>query len=277
MRDCLKLLNEPNSSICVGLDPDLSKIPNEYKNLPPFEAVSRFLTEIIEITSKYASAYKLQKAFFDLYDGTKLLKDAISTIHKSAPDAPAIVDCKIGDIENTMHAYLRNIFQNCNADGIVINPYMGQEVFHAFSNYSDRGIAVLVRTSNPGANIIQDIPVKSETKKREEPLWSYILDRVVSDWNKNRNMIPVLSEHASLERIRERIPSDMPILYAGVGAQGGDLTKIRCLFNQKDSGVIVNSSRAILYPYNSTDKDWRDKVEQSIRGLHYSISKVKRK
>lgn len=273
MRPCLELLNDPNSGICVGLDPDISKIPSEYQSLPPHKAISRFLNEIIEITSRHATAFKLQKAFFELYEQPLLLKETIATIHKTAPNAPAIVDCKIGDIENTMRAYLENILRKCDADGIVINPYMGWEVFNALSDFPDRGIAVLVRTSNPGAGIIQDVPVKP----KGDPLWSYVLEVLVANWNNNKNIIPVLSGYVDPERIRKIIPDNMPILYAGIGAQGGELTQITPLFNSKGSGVIVNSSRAITYPYESSDENWRDRVEESIFRMKYEISALKPK
>ena len=272
MRDCLNNLNEPGKVICVGLDPDLSKIPLEYQSLPPKEGISRFLREIVQITAGYAVAFKLQKAFFDLYGGSLLMKKVIEDIRHYKPDSPVFIDGKIGDVENTMKAYLQNIFQDCNADGIVINPYMGQDVFNALSDYPDRGIAVLVRTSNSGAGIIQDVPVLSG--KNTEPLWSYILDRVVHDWNASRNMIPILSEHANGD-IREKIPDDMPILYAGVGIQNGDLRKICKLYNSKGGGVIVNSSRAILYPYDPGNPKWRDKVYTSIKKLYADIEVTK--
>ena len=214
-----------NTLLCCGLDPDLSKLPHDYSlsNLKDDERIIEFLRQIVDITSKYVCAYKIQKAFFDKFPfGHNHLKEIIAYIHKNHAGIPIILDCKIGDIDNTMKVYLDNIFGNLQADGVVVNPYMGDDVMVPLAQYPDKAIVVLVKTSNPGGKIVQDVELKEG-----HPLWQHILQLTVGRWNSANNMIPVVSSTVGLnmKNIREMIPDNMPILLAGVGAQG-DLIQI---------------------------------------------------
>ena len=263
MNSNLENLVGKTSGVCVGLDPDPSKLPIE------FEArVLPFLQEIVNLTSSKACAYKIQKAFFDVLDGgSKTLSDVVSYIKEKTPSTPIILDCKIGDIDNTMQAYVENVFDKLKVDAVVVNPYMGHDVFSQFDSYSDRGIVTLIRTSNEGASVIQDAKLENG-----QSVWSYMLDVAVSQWNKNGNLIPVLSGYANLKDVRERIPDEMPILYAGVGAQGGTLEGVKYLFNSQGGGVFVNSSRGILYSYERDDPNWRDSVVKAASKLAAEIN-----
>jgi orotidine 5'-phosphate decarboxylase subfamily 2 len=271
MRVRLNRINEHGTGVCLGLDPAIEKMPVEFSKLSPSEAIICFLKEVVSITHSRVSAYKVQKAFLDLYGGPELLKEIIRIIRLKTEEVPVFVDCKVGDTENTMKAYLRNIFDNADADAIVINPYMGTDIFTALKEYSDRGIAVLIRTSNKNANVIQDVPVT----KSMIPFWKYILNYAITNWNENNNLIPVLSEHCVEEKIRENIPDNMPILYAGVGAQGGNLSKISCLFNKKRKGIIVSSSRALIYPYPPDEQQWKKKISEALEKLCTHIHNIR--
>jgi len=129
-----KLLNamqERNSLVCVGLDPDYGKFPTaapeRWGNAE--KRVLHFLREVIHITAPYVCSYKVQKAFFDGWDsGHELLRQTIGYVHTHYPTIPVFLDCKIGDIDNTMGAYMANIFDNLRADGVLLNPYMGDDV-----------------------------------------------------------------------------------------------------------------------------------------------------
>lgn len=224
------------SLLCVGLDPDKNKIP-------PGLAPAFFLQQVINITSNFVCAYKLQKAFFDLLPGEGTLKNTISYIHTKG--IPAIIDCKIGDIENTMEAYMTNIFGKLEADGVVVNPYMGNEVMDFAKRYPTKIFVVLIRTSNEGAKIVQDVPIIDG-----RPLWQYMLDLAVNKWDGSHNIVPVISSTAGLnmKAVRKLIPQDMPILLAGVGAQGGSFKGLHDLLNDERTNVFVNSSRGVLYP-----------------------------
>jgi orotidine-5'-phosphate decarboxylase len=213
-----------------------------------------------------------QKAFFDLLPGGhEVLKGIVNYIHQTHPGTPVLIDCKIGDIDNTMTAYVESLFGSINADGIVVNPYMGDDVFAPLVELKDKAIVVIVKTSNVSGGIVQDAQLRDGRL-----LWQYILDLVVNRWNKDGNMIPVLSSTVSMDmkKIRPLIPDDMPILLAGVGAQGGNYNDLRHLLNSESSGVFVNSSRGLLYP-TSTDP-WRVSIETAAVATKEALNRARR-
>lgn len=272
-----KLLNRMYSAgtlLCVGLDPDTRKLPAEILAQPITieEKVYTFLCGVVDVTIQHVCAYKVQKAFFDLLPGGHdVLKHTIAYIHELDSSVTVVIDCKIGDIDNTMEAYTANLFGNMKADGIVVNPYMGTDVISPLMEHSDKAIVVLAKTSNPGGGVIQDL-----TLNNGQRLWEFILDQIVGPWNRNSNMIPVLAATAGLDMsaYRTRIPDQMPILLAGVGAQGGDMHDIRGLLNEQSSGVFVNSSRGILYA--NVHPSWKVSVEVAVINLKCALNSVRR-
>lgn len=262
-RKSMELLHQTmisnDSLVCCGLDPDVSKIPTEFSGISsPEERVRAFLRTIVNLTGPHICAYKAQKAFFDIFpDGHALLKEIISYIHERFPNIPVFVDAKIGDVGNTMDIYLQNILDELDADGVVVNPYMGDDILRPFESLPDKAAIILVKTSNPDAAVVQDVLLQSG-----KPLWKHILELTVNRWNKAGNMIPVIASTADtdLSDVRRIIPDSMPVLFAGYGVQGGTTKHFRQLLDSTDRGIFVNSSRGLLYPYNSTDEGWRDKV-----------------
>lgn len=129
---------------------------------------------------------------------------------------------------------------------------------------------MLVRTSNPGAAIVQDLLLADG-----RPLWHHVLDMVVERWNAGSNLIPVLSSTADIDmsEVRKVVPDIMPILFAGFGAQGGSLKHFRQLLDSKKRGVFVNSSRGLLYPYEPHEKDWRDKISAATVSLKETLNR----
>jgi len=263
-----------NSLVCCGLDPDLSKFPFEILNSSASNQVLGFLCTVVDITIPHVCAYKIQKAFFDIFDdGHSILCEIVNYIRKVDPSIYISLDCKIGDIDNTMKVYLANMFDIIGVDGVVINPYMGQEVFEPFlKDYSQKSGIVLVKTSNPGASKIQDLKLWNN-----QLLWEEILFKMVSEWNGASNLIPVLaSTHLiGTNGIRSVIPDQMPILYAGFGAQGGSLVEFSSLLNSEQSGVFVNSSRGLLYPYNSEDTNWRESILSAVTAMKQQLNQVR--
>lgn len=260
--------------LCCGLDPDLSKIPLEITmgHASDEEKVFNFLQATVDATAPHVCAYKAQKAFFDvLAGGHEVLKEIIVYIHKSHAGIPVIIDCKIGDIYNTMATYIYNLFALLKADGIVVNPYMGDDVMMPLSEFTDKAIVVLVKTSNPSGGIVQDVSLLNGL-----PLWRHILDLVVNRWNNGGNMIPVLSANAefNVQEVRSLIPDDMPILLAGIGAQGGSHARLCQLLNSTGNGVFINSSRGILYP--KSQKPWRIAIEESAIELKDALNQERR-
>ncbi len=260
--------------LCCGLDPDLKKMPPEIigGQTSDEDKVFEFLQGVVDVTASHVCAYKAQKAFFDvLAGGHDVLKKLIDYIHTSHPGIPVIVDCKIGDIENTMEAYIQNLFDSLQADGIVVNPYMGDDVVLPLAEFADKSIVVLVKTSNPSGSIVQDVVLQNG-----QPLWCHILDLVINRWNRNANMIPVLSATVGLNmvEIRSLIPDRMPILLAGVGAQDGNFADLRNLLNSEGIGVFVNSSRNILYP--KSQQHWKIAIEEAAVGLKEALNNERR-
>jgi orotidine-5'-phosphate decarboxylase len=261
-----------NTLVCVGLDPDLKKMPIEItgQNISNEEKIYQFLRGVIDVTASNVCAYKAQKAFFDILPGGHdLLKELIAYLHKTYPELPVILDCKIGDIDNTMSAYIENIFGILNADGVVINPYMGDDAVMPFAEISEKAVVVLVNSSNPSGALIQNVKLPNGFM-----LWKHVLELVVDRWNYNQNMIPVLSANSTddMSLVRPFIPDQMPILLAGVGAQGGNYTNLRHLLNTNKLGVFVNSSRGILYSTEG-QKSWQSAVAFSALRLKSELNK----
>lgn len=264
-----------NTLLCCGLDPDLRKMPPEIigRKASNEEKVLTFLRGVVDVTVSHVCAFKVQKAFFDmLTGGHDVLKELIDYIHTSNPGIPVIVDCKIGDIENTMEAYIQNLFGSLQADGIVVNPYMGDDVMLPLVELADKSIVVLVKTSNPSGGIVQDVVLQDG-----QPLWRHVLNLVVNRWNRSENMIPVLSSTVGLnmEELRAIVPDKMPILLVGVGAQGGNPTDLRKLLSSEGVGVFVNSSRGILYSQQS-QQSWLSAVEKAAVELKEALNKERR-
>ncbi len=271
-----KAMIRNNSLACCGLDPDIAKMPREIvkRRMSDEAKVQRFLREAINLTGNHVCAYKIQKAFFDVFPkGHTLLEDTIGYAHERFPDVPVFVDAKVGDIDNTMEAYLRNILHKLGADGVVVNPYMGDEVVMPFARLKHKAGIVLVRTSNIGAAIVQDAILADG-----RPLWRHTLDLVVERWNTASNLIPVLSATVDIDmsEVRKAMPDNMPVLFAGFGVQGGNLKHFRQLLDSKKRGVFVNSSRGILYPYEPDEKGWRDKIVEATISLKEMLNRERR-
>jgi orotidine-5'-phosphate decarboxylase len=262
--------------LCCGLDPDLRRFPAEVLslNFSDEEKTLQFLQEVIDVTAEHVCAYKPQKAFFDLLPGGhEVLKSIIAYIHTQYAGIPVVVDCKVGDIDNTMAAYIRNVLEVIDADGIIVNPYMGDEVVQPLASLPDKLAVVLVRTSNPGSSIVQAAPMANG-----RALWQHMLDLVVNRWNTGGNMAVVLSATSGMDlvAVRALIPDDMPVLLAGVGVQGGSYADLRLLLNSQKSGVFVNSSRGILYPNNPAGIAWQEAVRNAAIELKDKLNEQRR-
>ncbi len=273
-------IKSSNSLLCVGLDPDLKKIPSEFTRtcespdgVSREEATFRFLAAVIDLTAESACCFKLQKAFYDSYDsGTSLLSKTVGYIRKNYPEIPVFIDAKIGDIPNTLNAYMQTLFDKAGADGVVVNPYMGDDIFEFAKIYSEKAFIVLVRTSNEGSGIIQDAKLADGRR-----LWEYVLDLSTNRWNSQGNIMVVLSSryNADYLKIREEIPENTYVLVVGIGVQGGSLETIKPLLNKRKDGLIINSSRGILYPYEPEDLGWRDRIRLAAESTKESINAIR--
>lgn len=229
--------------VCVGLDP--SEIS------PP--SIFEFNKKIIDATCDLVCAYKINTAFYEEDPKSwQAMQETIFHIQRVNPEIPIILDAKRGDIGNTNKGYIEMAFSYMNADAITVHPYMGMEALQPFLDLKDKGIIVLIRTSNPGAGEFQDLPVRQAGLRNERPLYEIVAENVATKWNKNGNCAVVVGATypEELKKVRE-IVGDMPILVPGIGAQGGDLEGV--IKNGLDSnkqGLIISSSRAIIYADN---------------------------
>jgi orotidine-5'-phosphate decarboxylase len=238
---------ENDSLVCVGLDPDISKIPANLRNreTPLFE----FNKAIVDATADVVCAFKPQIAYYSASQAERDLELTIDYIHKNHPGIPVILDAKRGDIGSTAEKYAQEVFDRYNADAVTVNPYMGADTLQPFLNRADKGVFILCRTSNPGARDIQDLD--SHGKK----LYQIVASKAVTEWNYNSNVLLVVGATypKELHEIRT-IAGDMPFLVPGIGAQGGNVE--RAITNGKTrngTGMIINSSRTIIYASNRDD------------------------
>ncbi len=229
--DKLKTRWDEGKFVCVGLDSS---------DLP-------LIQKIVNDTSDLVCAYKINIAFFEAEGsvGWESLKKIVQHIHQNYPDIPVILDAKRGDIGNTNEAYVKAIFDDLAADAVTIHPYLGKESLLPFLKRSDKGIFILVKTSNKGAGEFQDLKVGGKSLYQ-------VVAQHVKDWNENGNLAVVVGATYPKEigEVR-KIVGDMPILVPGIGAQGGDLEgTIKNGLNSEKQGLIINSSRSIIFAPN---------------------------
>jgi orotidine-5'-phosphate decarboxylase len=230
-----------NSLVCVGLDPDLSKLPIQLRGSE--NPLFQFNKAIIDATADVVCAYKPQMAFYSACRGEVDLEMTIEHIHRFYPNIPVILDAKRGDIGSTAEKYAEEVFDRYGADAVTVNPYMGGDTLSPFLNRPDRGVIVLCRTSNPGAKDLQDLEVGGRK------LYQIVAHKAGNEWNRQGNVLLVVGATfpSELREVRS-IVDDMPLLVPGIGAQGGDIEA--AVTNGKTSngtGMIINSSRGIIY------------------------------
>jgi len=255
--------------VCVGLDTDYAQMPETAKrSKSPSDDVFHFNAEIIDATADLVCAYKPNVAFYEASgnEGMKALRESIKYIKDSYPDIPVILDAKRGDIGNTNMGYVQATFDKSelDADAITVHPYLGKEAMKPFLERADKGVIVLVRTSNPGAGEFQDLPVG----QKQEPLYQAIARNVAQSWNTNGNCGVVVGATYPDELAEVRtIIGDMPILIPGIGAQGGDIeATVRAGKNSNARGIILSSSRGIIYA--SKNADYTQAARKATVTLH---------
>jgi orotidine-5'-phosphate decarboxylase len=248
MRDFNTLIAEKWSEkkfLCVGLDPDLDKIPARFVSGPVEETLVRFNTYIIDEVGEYQCAYKPNSAFYERYGdaGMRALKNTIEYVHSTQPEIPVILDAKRADIGNTNLGYVSYAFEYLKADAITVHPYMGGESLKEFFDCENKGIFVMCRNSNPGAGEFQDLSIDGS------PLYMHLAEAFRDKWNYHGNcgLVVGATFPEEIKNIREAVPV-MPFLIPGTGAQGGDLEKSVAYGKNRDGkGFILSTSRAIIY------------------------------
>ena len=239
--------SDHNSLLCVGLDPDYSKLPQHLKSED--DPVFAFNRGIIDATTDLVCAYKPNIAFYSGQSAEASLLRTVDYIHEKYPDIPVVLDSKRGDIGNTARMYAREAFEIFKADAVTVSPYLGGDTLQPYSEYRECGVIVLVRTSNPGSGDLQDLEVNGEK------LSHIVARKCVTDWNENGNICAVVGATYPEELgVIRKIVGDMPLLIPGIGAQGGGAQAV--VQNGCDSrgqGMLINSSRGIIFASDGTD------------------------
>lgn len=241
-------IKKKQSFLCVGLDSDIQKIPEFL--LDTSDPIFYFNQKIIDATAPYTVAYKPNLAFYESngLDGWNSLEKTVQYIRAKYPDIFVIADAKRGDIGNTSAMYARTFFETYNFDAVTIAPYMGDDSVTPFLGYPGKWVILLALTSNKGAFDFQLTEDKQGVK-----LYEKVLSRS-QQWATSENMMYVVgaTKATELEGIRKIAP-DHFLLVPGVGAQGGSLSEVAKYGMNEQCGLLVNSSRAILYASATTD------------------------
>lgn len=232
--------------ICVGLDPDLEKLPRHLNG-----DIVEFCNTIVEHTAEQAAAYKINLAFFECFgaEGFESLKIVVNHIKKIDADIPIIGDAKRGDIGNTSKKYAEALFNYFNFDSITLSPYMGRDSLDPFFAFNDKLNFVLALTSNKGSNDFEQLETTTGEKVYE------VVIRKLKSWYPPEK-VGIVFGATNLNELINKIHEikDIPVLIPGVGAQGGELTDVaRVFYNANSSNFLVNLSRGILYLDNSIE------------------------
>ena len=249
--DLLIQIKTKKSFLCIGLDTDIQKIPKFL--LESEDPIFEFNKKIIDATNSYCVAYKPNIAFYESLgiNGWKALEKTINYLNSSYPEIFTIADAKRGDIGNTSSMYAKAYFETLNFDSITINPYMGKDSVEPFLEYKNKHTILLALTSNVGAFDFQTKKIVDNSNK----LYEEVIKTSTSWENSNQLMYVVGATKASyLKEIRNIVPNNF-LLIPGVGAQGGDLKEVCDNGLNNEVGLLINSSRSIIYASNDTNFD----------------------
>ena len=235
------------SLLCVGLDPDPARIPALLRGRP--EAILEFCSAIVDATADLVCCFKPQIAYFAAQRAEEQLEALIAHIHARHPGIPVILDAKRGDIGATAEQYASEAFARYRADAVTVNPYMGRDSIEPYLAWRDKGVILLCRTSNPGGGDFQNLDVGGER------LYQRIARLAATDWNSGGQLALVVGATfpAEIAQVRALV-GDLPLLVPGIGAQGGDIeATVRAGISATGTGMMINSSRAILYAGHDED------------------------
>lgn len=238
---------QKKSFLCVGLDPDLSKMPQHL--LATEDPIFEFNKAIIDATHDLAVGYKPNTAFFEAYGikGWMSLQKTINYINENYPEQFTIADAKRGDIGNTSSMYAKAFFEDLNFDSVTVAPYMGKDSVEPFLAFENKHTIMLALTSNEGAFDFQTLDVNGKE------LYKQVLE-TSKTWKNSENLMYVVGATKAeyFADIRKIVP-DSFLLVPGIGAQGGSLSEV-CKYGMNDKvGLLVNSARAIIYASSGTD------------------------
>lgn len=239
------------SMLCVGFDPDPKRLPPSLQGKP--EGIFEFCREIADATADLVCAFKPQFAYFASQRAEAQLEKLIKHLKEKYPQIPVILDSKRGDIGSTADHYAMEVFDRYGADAVTVSPYMGFDTIEPYLRHQGKGVIVLCRTSNPGGSDLQFLNVSPDG----QPLYLHVAKLAAQKWNASGQIGLVVGATFPEEIAKVRaIVGDMPLLIPGIGAQGGDIdatVKAGAIPNKPGTGMVINSSRAILYASSGSD------------------------
>ena len=263
-----QLINEiftKKSFLCVGLDTDINKIPEHLKKEE--DPIFAFNKAIIDATAPYCVAYKPNLAFYECYGlkGMIAFEKTIKYLKENHPNHFIIADAKRGDIGNTSKMYAQTFFEEYNLDSVTVAPYMGEDSVKPFLEYDGKWVILLALTSNKGSHDFQ-----LTEDKQGERLFEKVLKKS-QEWGTTENLMYVVgaTQGKMFEDIRRIVPNHF-LLVPGVGAQGGSLQEVCKYGMTKDCGLLVNSSRGIIYA--SKDEDFAEIAGQKAKELQLEMA-----
>jgi len=260
--DLVKHIYSKKSFLCVGLDSDITKIPQHllsYKD-PIFE----FNKRVIDATKDYCVAYKPNIAFYESL-GPKGWETLEKTMDYIPKDIFTIADAKRGDIGNTSKMYAKTFFEYFNFDSVTVAPYMGEDSITPFLEYDNKWVIILGLTSNKGSNDFQRI-----NDHNGRPLYEHVITKSQL-WGNPKNLMYVIgATHPDDFKDIRQLAKDFFFLVPGIGAQGGDLDSVMEYGSNQDVGLLINSSRGIIYADNS--ENFENFVSQSAQEIQVHMS-----
>jgi orotidine-5'-phosphate decarboxylase len=262
-------VKKKQSYLCIGLDTDIRKIPvhlHQYED-PVFE----FNRMIIEATHEYCIAYKPNLAFYEC-NGPSGLISLEKTCSVIPEELFTIADAKRGDIGNTTEMYARTFFEYYNFDSITIAPYMGKDSVLPFFDYKNKWVILLALTSNAGSMDFQLTEVCAPGSVKEKKLYQHVIEHAQSWGNPNQLMFVVGATHPELFHEIRKMANENFFLVPGVGAQGGNLEEISKAGMNSMCGLIVNSSRQIIYA--SSGKDFAEKAALEAKKIQQKMKQL---
>jgi orotidine-5'-phosphate decarboxylase len=257
---------QKKSFLCVGLDPDLSKIPPHL--LETEDPIFEFNKAIIDATHDLTVGYKPNTAFFEAYGikGWLSLQKTINYINDNHPDIFTIADAKRGDIGNTSSMYAKAFFEDLNFDSVTVAPYMGKDSVEPFLAFENKHTIMLALTSNEGAFDFQTLTINGKE------LYKQVLE-TSKTWKNSENLMYVVGATKAeyFTEIRKIVP-DSFLLVPGIGAQGGSLSEV-CKYGMNDKvGLLVNSARAIIYASKGTD--FAEKAREEALSVQQEMEEI---
>ena len=247
-QELVKQIFDKKSFLCVGLDTDIKKLPQHL--LKEEDPIFAFNKQIIDATAPYCVSYKPNLAFYEAFglEGMAAFEKTISYLRANYPNHFIIADAKRGDIGNTSAMYARTFFEQYDVDALTVAPYMGEDSVTPFLGYKDKWVVLLALTSNKGSH---DFQLRADADG--ERLFEKVI-KTSQSWAGDEQMMYVVgaTQGRMFEDIRKVVPNHF-LLVPGVGAQGGSLQEVCQYGMTKDCGLLVNSSRGIIYASNGED------------------------